>query len=265
MPHLRPSQTCSASPRLVLPALPVVSVILLLLAALLVAGCGSGPRRISTSPSDQSVKYPKGQPQGPRAKPYTVLGKTYHPLLSAHGFSEEGIASWYGKDFHGRKTANGEIYDMYGLTAAHKLLPFNTVVKVTNLQNGRSTTVRVNDRGPFVGDRIIDLTNTAANQIGMLGPGTARVRVETVGDVPGLQDGDMTGRFYVQVGAFSNKDNASRLVTRLQGQGWNARMYWADMVRFWRVQVGPWSTLSEAERMREKLKGDFAVNFVVAD
>uniref|UniRef100_B8DRV7 Probable endolytic peptidoglycan transglycosylase RlpA n=1 Tax=Nitratidesulfovibrio vulgaris (strain DSM 19637 / Miyazaki F) TaxID=883 RepID=B8DRV7_NITV9 len=259
MPHLRPCQTCFAPSRLIVPT------VLLLLAALLMAGCGFGPRRISTPPSDQSVKYPKGQPQGPRAKPYTVLGKTYHPLLSAHGFSEEGIASWYGKDFHGRKTANGEIYDMYGLTAAHKLLPFNTVVKVTNLQSGRSTTVRVNDRGPFVGDRIIDLTNTAANQIGMLGPGTARVRVETVGDVPGLQDGDMTGRFYVQVGAFSNKDNASRLVTRLQGQGWNARMYWADMVQFWRVQVGPWGTLSEAERMREKLKGDFAVNFVVAD
>lgn len=259
MPYLLLRQTCRAPSHLI----PIL--ILVLLTALLAAGCGSGLRRVSVPPPDQSVKYPRGAPQGQRGKPYTVLGKTYHPLLSAHGFAEEGIASWYGKDFHGRKTANGEIYDMYGLTAAHKLLPFNTVVKVTNLRNGRSATVRVNDRGPFVGDRIIDLTNTAANQIGMLGAGTARVRVETVGDVPGLQDGDMTGRFYVQVGAFANRDNAGRLVTRLQGQGWNTRMYWADMVRFWRVQVGPWNTLSEAERMRERLLGDFAVNFVVAD
>ncbi|AAS94880.1 MULTISPECIES: septal ring lytic transglycosylase RlpA family protein [Desulfovibrionaceae] len=231
--------------------------LLLFCTASLVSGCGS---------SRSGVSYPKGQPSGPRAKPYTVRGKTYYPLKSAHGFVEEGVASWYGSDFHGKKTANGERYDMYAMTAAHKLLPFNTNLRVTNLANGKQIIVRVNDRGPFVGDRIIDLTHTGASRIGMIGPGTARVRLETVGDVPGLmQDGDLSGSFYVQIGAFSSQENARRLSARMQQRGFKARFYYAELVSFWRVQVGPWSTLSEAERMRQQLRSEFPGDFVVAE
>lgn len=248
-----------ASLRIMHQRLPRLALLLLLLFSLsaILTGCGS---------SRSSVSYPKGQPSGPRAKPYTVRGKTYYPLKSAHGFVEEGTASWYGKDFHGKKTANGERYDMYDMTAAHKLLPFNTQLKVTNLSNGKEIVVRVNDRGPFVGDRIIDLTHTGASRIGMLGPGTARVRIETIGNVQGLmQDGDLSGSFYVQIGAFASQDNARRLVSRMQASGYKARLYYADLVGFWRVQVGPWSTLSEAERMRQQLRPEFPGDFVVAE
>lgn len=239
---------------------PLLALIVLLLAALLVAGCGS------RSSSGGKASYPNGEPKGARAKAYTVRGKTYQPLLSAHGFVEEGVASWYGRDFHGKKTANGERYDMYAMTAAHKLLPFNTNLRVTNLANGKQIIVRVNDRGPFVGDRIIDLTHTGASRIGMIGPGTARVRLETVGDVPGLmQDGDLSGSFYVQIGAFSSQENARRLSARMQQRGFKARFYYAELVSFWRVQVGPWSTLSEAERMRQQLRSEFPGDFVVAE
>ena len=109
-------------------------------------------------------------------KTYTVRGKTYRPYLSADGYREDGVASWYGRDFHGKTTANGERYNMYAMTAAHKLLPLGTKVRVTHLRNGKSIVVRVNDRGPFVGDRIIDLSYASAKELGMIGTGTARVR-----------------------------------------------------------------------------------------
>ena len=117
----------------------------------------------------------------PKAKPYTVRGVTYVPYASATNFEEIGIASWYGPGFHGKKTSNGEIFNTRELTAAHKLLPFNTRVKVTNLENGQSVIVRINDRGPFVRDRIIDLSQAAANRIGMIKKGTAKVHLQYVG------------------------------------------------------------------------------------
>ena len=200
------------------------------------------------------------------SKPYTNREITYYPLASGVGYSEEGIASWYGKDFHGKKTANGETYDMYGMTAAHKLLPFNTKLKVTNLSNGKSIVVRVNDRGPFVEQRVIDLTHTGATNLGMMGPGTARVRVESVGAVAGLsQAGDMKGTFYVQVGAFGQKENAKRLSERIKSTGKGSRYYYADMVSFWRVQVGPYSSLQHAESARSSLLGTYPNCFVVAE
>jgi len=113
-------------------------------------------------------------------KSYTVFGKRYVPLSSAEGFKQEGIASWYGKDFHGKKTANGERYNMYAMTAAHKILPMNTTVRVTNLSNGKAVYVRINDRGPFVDNRIIDLSYTAASRIGIIQMGTGRVRIEAI-------------------------------------------------------------------------------------
>ena len=110
-------------------------------------------------------------------KPYVINGITYTPIASARGYRERGIASWYGEPFHGRRTANNEVYDMYGDTAAHKTLPMNTMLLVRNLDNGRDTVVRVNDRGPFVRERIIDLSRKKAEELGMLSTGTARVEI----------------------------------------------------------------------------------------
>jgi rare lipoprotein A len=116
-------------------------------------------------------------------KSYTVLGQTYTPLKRARiGYSETGVASWYGPGFHGKKTSSGEIYDMHCLTAAHKTLPLNSTVKVTNLKTCREVTVRVNDRGPFVDDRVIDLSLAAAKEIDLVSDGTAPVRVTVVGE-----------------------------------------------------------------------------------
>ncbi len=113
--------------------------------------------------------------------PYTVRGKTYHPLKNVEpGFTQDGIASWYGPGFHGRKTASGETYDMHELTAANNVLPLKTLVKVKNLGNGKEVLVRINDRGPFVNDRVIDLSLSAALGLGMVKPGTAPVRITVV-------------------------------------------------------------------------------------
>lgn len=234
--------------------------VFILVAALALCACSLGGGGFSSKPAGVTAK--KG---AAGTKPYTIRGKTYYPLLSSHGFSEQGIASWYGKDFHGKKTANGERYDMYGTTAAHKLLPFGTMVKVTNKENGKSIVVRINDRGPFVANRVIDLTRTGAESIGMIARGTAPVILETQGSVTGLKDGDLAGRFYVQVGAFANQSNADRLVAALKDKGKNARTYYAEQVAFWRVQAGPYSTLHKAEAEADALQSVYPGNFVVAE
>ena len=116
------------------------------------------------------------------SRSYTVFGKTYYPLQKVPpGHFQDGTASWYGPGFNGKKTSSGEIYDMHGLTAAHNVLPLNTLVKVTNLQSGKDVVVRINDRGPFVGDRVIDMSLAAARGLGMVGPGTAPVRIAVIG------------------------------------------------------------------------------------
>lgn len=236
-------------------------LLLALMLAVFSTGCTLGGRSGSSQPNQPSTggKAPRG------SKPYTVRGKTYYPVQSAHGFREEGIASWYGRDFHGKSTANGERYNMYGMTAAHKLLPFGTELKVTNLENGKSIIVRVNDRGPFVGNRIIDLTKTGAEKIAMIGKGTARVRLEAIGTVPGLRDdGNMSGKFYVQVGAFKLRGNAEGLVANLKKKGLGARAVLSDNDGFWRVQAGPYPTLFEAQKAGRTFTGDFPSNFVIA-
>lgn len=165
--------------------------------ALLFSACG-----IFSSSSTPSVYYPQGQggtstqttigdfkssPSSSSSsakgtmKPYTINGKTYYPTVVEVGETADGIASWYGPGFHGKKTSNGETYDQNGFTAAHKTLPMNTILSVTNLNNGRKTTVRINDRGPFVNDRIIDLSKGAASHIDMIASGTAPVRLEVIG------------------------------------------------------------------------------------
>ena len=151
--------------------LPLLLFLPALLSALVLGGCSS---------KEDSVGYMGGRYRG--TKSYTVRGKTYHPYKSARGYRETGVASWYGPGFHGKKTSNGERYDQNAMTAAHKLLPFGTRLQVTNLNNGRSIVVRINDRGPFVGSRIIDLSKEAARQLHMIGSGTARVKLVALGE-----------------------------------------------------------------------------------
>ncbi|EHJ48392.1 rare lipoprotein A [Solidesulfovibrio carbinoliphilus subsp. oakridgensis] len=201
-------------------------------------------------------------------RPYTIKGVTYTPLRSARGYREEGIASWYGPGFHGHSTSNGEIYDQYQATCAHKLLPMHTMVRVTNLENGRSMTLRVNDRGPFVAGRIIDLSLAGARELGVHGRGTARVRVEVEGDVPGLlPDGELPGPFYVQVGAFTRRENADRLYSRLVAAGYaGSRVHYKEIdgTRFFRVHAGTFPTEAAAEEARIRLGSVFAGAFVLA-
>jgi len=168
-------------------------------------------------------------------------------------YREDGIASWYGIPFDGHRTSNGEIYDMHQFTAAHRTLPFGAVVRVTNLRNGKQTEVRINDRGPFVGDRLIDLSLSAAQAIDMVGPGTAPVRLEMIsGGNPFL------GFFAVQVGAFQLQGNAERLRARLQASysPVNIVLYDSPSGLFYRVRVGRLPT----ENAAQQLAGELHVN-----
>lgn len=212
----------------------------------------------------------------PTQRPYEVNGQRYTPIASAAGYVEEGVASWYGKKFHGRKTSNGEIYDMYAMTAAHKTLPMNVHLKVTNLSNGRSTTVRVNDRGPFVKSRIIDLSYSAAKELDVVGPGTAPVRIEALGYKEQGQAGQVAyrqpasyeaGPFMIQVGAFTVADNAYRLAARLKSRYGNSAVVegWVDGRKFYRVRVGLYGSLAAAASALVQFEaGEFPNSFVVA-
>jgi rare lipoprotein A len=177
-------------------------------------GCAA-KRPISAAPPAQPTSTPSSTAEG--AKTSTNVPPPRHsktlPATPPVGYAEEGNASWYGNPFHGRHASNGEIYDMYKLTAAHRTLPFETMVRVTNLNNGKTTTVRITDRGPFVDNRIIDLSLAAAREIDSVGPGVVPVRLEVIGniDVAILT----AGFFTIQVGAFRDRANAERLRDRL--------------------------------------------------
>jgi len=181
-------------------------------------------------------------------------------------YRETGIASWYGEDFHGRKTANGETYDMHAMTAAHRTLPFNTRVRVTNLDNGRKTELRINDRGPFVPGRIIDLSQRGAKEIEMLGPGTARVIVEAVGFAPGAAQ-SMEGTYSIQVGAFLERDNAYRFRDDLAKRHANVRvvLWETHTKRFYRVRLGAFRTEDQARRYYENLRKENPGGFIVRE
>lgn len=164
------------------------------------------------------------------------------------GWTEEGVASWYGPGFHGNRTASGEVYDMEAMTAAHRRLPFGTRVRVENLDNGRHATVRINDRGPFVDDRIIDLSRAGARSIGMLGAGTARVRLVVV------EVSELLTCSRVQVGAFAEATNADALAARLRSSGEPVETEVADD-GLTRVYLGPYDTLAAADRARQRYQG----------
>ena len=236
---------------------------------LLLNGC----RSVSPPPPRETPTAPQGYP-----KPYRVDGQWYQPIPDAEGFRQQGVASWYGKKFHGRKTSNGEVYDMYGISAAHKTLPFGTVVRVHNLRNGRELDVRINDRGPFVKGRIIDLSYGAANRLGVVGPGTAPVEVVALAapartvTQPGGQTRlvavDLTtGNFTFQVGAFQNRNNADRLAAKLRQTYTHVHVASFDRGdgMFHRVRVGRATTLDEADAFEQSLMREGYDVFIVAE
>lgn len=156
----------------------------------------------------------------PCLRPYTIDGVEYRPLASAAGYQARGTASWYGREFHGRPTANGERYDMLAMTAAHPTLPIPSYVRVTHLGNGRSVVVRINDRGPFRRGRVIDLSYAAAAKLGLVGDGSGPVLVQALvpGGTPAPPQRAMTGGVYLQVGAFGDADAAQRVASRLRAE-----------------------------------------------
>ena len=204
---------------------------LIVVALVAMAGCGHKRR-----PKVTAV------PRTPRA-----------PVTVPVGHTEEGVASWYGHPYHGRQAANGEIYDMEKMTAAHRTLPFNTWVRVHDLATNRTTEVRITDRGPFVGGRIIDLSHAAAQELGIIGPGTARVRVEVIRTPPGIAP----GLFAVQVGAFRDRGNAERLRAQMESRYGAARLLQrAENPAIWRVLVGAEPSEEDALRLAERIRQD---------
>jgi len=197
-------------------------IFFLSLILLLLSGCSTRTRDGYLHKGQVSAQKPsKKDYSHPTMRPYTVRGKRYYPNIVHIGEIFHGRASWYGPNFNGKLTSNGETYDMYAMTAAHKTLPMNTIVRATNKSNGKSVIVRINDRGPFVETRIIDLSKTAATKIDMLKTGTAPIKLEILGfeqkgkksisSVQKLQDGPrekILGSFAIQVGSFARFEGA---------------------------------------------------------
>lgn len=207
---------------------------------------------------------------GPKkiGKPYKINGVTYYPMESADGYSEVGIASWYGPGFHGKLTANGETYNQKAMTAAHKTLPLPTLVKVENLENGKSVVVRVNDRGPYSKGRIIDLTEVAARRLGMIDKGTAKVRVSVLSEDPdcyvteGHEVNIDKGNFAVQIGAFTVEDNAKRLAGKFGSRAVVSKGY-AKGTEWSRVWVTGYPTKEQALQAAAGELSEYSGAFVV--
>lgn len=233
---------------------------------LLLAGCATAPPRPAppVPPKDAAAipdAVPKVEPRSAKGNPpfYEVFGKRYFVMASANGYVERGVASWYGPGFHAVRTATGEPYDMYGMTAAHKTLPLPAYVQVTNLSNGRSVIVRVNDRGPFKDGRIIDLSHTAASRLDMIRAGTAfvEVRALTPGEPANPVSPTPPAELFVQAGAFGDAANAARLLGQLRAQGFAKSFVREDNVggkRIFRVRVGPIPSVPEFDKAVAQLK-----------
>ncbi len=285
----------------------VVRLLLLFFIAL-VAGCSSAPPR--TGQAEQPVPEKKTPPSkggyykddGPGEKvppdlasipdavprteplhryanrPYQVFGKNYAPTSSNRPYRERGMASWYGKKFHGQKTSSGEIYDMYAMSAAHKTLPIPSYARVTNVANGKSVVVRINDRGPFHSDRIIDLSYAAAYKLGYIAAGSALVEVESVtpgqaAPAPGqataapaeeprnpvaVKNSIEAKDTYIQVGAFSSRGNAEEFRERVARQlAWLTEgIQVLSIGNLWRLHVGPYGTIDAARSAAERIEAE---------
>ncbi|MBI5659473.1 MAG: septal ring lytic transglycosylase RlpA family protein [Nitrosomonadales bacterium] len=238
------------------------------------------PANLDTTPD----AVPKAEPPHPYAnRPYAALGKTYTPLAASGKYKERGIASWYGRKFHGQRTSSGEVYDMYGMTAAHPTLPIPSYARVTRTATGKSVVVRVNDRGPFLHERIMDLSYTAALKLGITGNGSGEVEVESIAAdtavmaplvaaepvrteplppdpapkaaAPAPVAAPGSGNVYLQLGAFKSQQGAEGFLTRMraefEGSGKQLGLYRKDDLV--RVHIGPYTSQDEARANAEKL------------
>ena len=255
--------------------------LLLVVVTALAAGCSSVPRsggyyqddgphaRPAVDISKVQDAVPRDEPLSARGnKPYSVFNVGYRPLKNAKGYRERGVASWYGKKFHGRLTSSGEPYDMYAMTAAHKTLPLPSYVRVRNLGNGKSVVVRVNDRGPFLNNRLIDLSYAAAARLAIIGTGTGIVEVESLSSAepampttvrlpePEPQPLNVAPRLYLQIGAFTSRDNAESLKQRLAKadlQPVHIQDTALDTTPLYRVRLGPLSNVDESDRLAARV------------
>ncbi len=218
-------------------------------------------------------KSQTSQTSPPTQKPYRINNIKYYPIPTSAGYVETGIASWYGPDFHGKPTSNGERYNMYNATAAHKILPMNTVLLVKNLENGKEEVVRINDRGPFVRGRIIDVSYATAKRLEILRKGTSKVTITALaprknGTSSGAAQFDFErGEFYVQIGSFTQPNNATKLQKRFTEAGHTAviQKYSSPKTVYYRVQVYAGTYLKHAKRAEASLlKSGYKGAFVVA-
>jgi rare lipoprotein A len=288
------------------------------LLAVLLAACGGQPPKPVEAPAPRGAvppapTFPKGggyyQDDGPldavpadlatvpdavprdeplhrfANRPYSVLGRDYVPLTARLPFRQQGVASWYGRKFHGQNTSSGEPYDMFGMTAAHPTLPIPSYVRVTRPDTGQSVVVRVNDRGPFLHQRVIDLSYTAAWKLGFVANGSTTVVVESVlsgGDAPSvplqvpsadnppnaqsvLRDIEEKGAHYLQLGAFGSRENAESLREKLARTLGNLgeRLLIRSTGNLHRLQLGPWADANEARRVAEQLRLAFELPSVL--
>jgi rare lipoprotein A len=239
-----------------------------LLLSLVLSGCAvmveqDGPpsRKVDVSSVPNAVPKDEELSRYGNPESYAVNGRQYYTLKSSAGFQQRGIASWYGKKFHGRRTSSGEIYDMYMMTAAHKRLPLPTYVQITNLENGRKAVLKVNDRGPFHGNRVIDVSYAAALKLGMQEKGTAFVEIKAIapngaGQRPAIAAAPISGSeassIFLQIGAFGERGNAEKLSRRVG-------KYLTRSVRIreanhngkslYRVQIGPIANVNSADQI----------------
>lgn len=248
--------------------LSVISLCLILIAC----GGGGGIRDSAPSKSPNVANIPDAVPRDePRSKygnpaHYEVFGKRYYTLNTSRGYHGKGIASWYGTKFHGKRTSSGEPYDMYAMTAAHKTLPLPSYVEVTNLNNGRKVTVKVNDRGPFHDNRLIDLSYSAATKLGIVSKGTGLVDVRaiTVGEAP-VETANIPVEYpavikpvglYLQVGAFSTSNLAKQLKNKIQRQIGDAVLI-APLHKpkgsLYRVRIGPLASVKYGDALASRL------------
>jgi rare lipoprotein A len=275
-----------------------------LLFALLLASCGTSPSRPSATSKPGGYYLDDGPGPNPPAnldsipeptprvepinkytsRPYAVLGRAYAPYTQLTPYKARGVASWYGKRYHGQKTSSGEVYDMYAMTAAHTILPLPSYARVTNVSTGKSVIVRVNDRGPFHEDRLIDLSYLAAQRLGLLGRGSGFVEVEAIipaneAPPPVIRAPEPApasaasavsaeaGGIYVQLGAFSVVENADAFLRKMRiDLGWlsdSMNVYRRDGL--YRVHAGPFSSREEARRTAERVQKELGFKALVLD
>lgn len=238
----------------------LTQTLLLVSAALLLQACNVNPGRYSQSQDSAPGRLPTAaelQDAIPIQEPYSsqgnsdyqVLGQSYQVLSNAEGFVEEGYASWYGNKFHGHLTSNGEYYDMYSMTAAHKHLPLPSYVKVTNLANQKTVVVRVNDRGPFHDSRVIDLSFAAAYKLDMLDQGTAPVRVEAIQMAGAIEN----PAFFIQLVASSDSDKIQSISQQL-GEKWRHNATTVENSGLYKLLLGPFPQ-AQANRYLQQLRG----------